>query len=139
MAKQKIADLPKEEQEKITAQLKELQIRGVYSTFTVEKAQELIKKAQENGENADAESEENGNAQNDAQDAENTPEDQKDDDAQENAENDESESEKTPAKSEKKVAKVKEEPKPEKVLKCHICLSRVIDGKCTGCGFELRK
>ena len=44
MTKQKVSDLPKEEQEKIIAQMKELKIRGVYTTFTVEKAQELIKK-----------------------------------------------------------------------------------------------
>ena len=137
MAKQKIADLPQEEQDKLTAQLKELKIRGVYSTFTVEKAQELIKKAQENAENTDTEDKTDDAAQNDAQDAETKEDDQKDETAQENAENDDLNADKKPAET-KKAAKVENEPQAPK-LRCHICLSPVINGKCTGCGFELKK
>jgi len=44
MAKQKIADLPQEEQDKITNEMKELGIGGVYATYTVEKAKAAIEK-----------------------------------------------------------------------------------------------
>lgn len=44
MAKQKIADLPQEEQNKIIAEMKELQIGGVYAAYTVEKALAAIEK-----------------------------------------------------------------------------------------------
>lgn len=141
MTKQKVSDLPKEEQEKIIAQMKELKIRGVYTTFTVEKAQELIKKAQENAENIDGETTPDDTVQNDEQGGENEPEEQQDEQGEENAENDKTDAGENPGKEEnkepqKEVKAAKE--KPAKNLKCHICLSKVIDGKCTGCGFELK-
>lgn len=131
MAKQKVSDLPKEEQEKLIAQMKKLNIRGVYPTFSVEKAQELIKKAQEqqngsgeqenNGQNTDENAGSDDAAQNDEQGEENDSEDQKDGDEQKND-----------------VPKTQPKEKKEtKVLRCHICLSPVVNGKCTGCGFEL--
>ena len=45
MAKQKVSDLPKAEQEKLIAQMAELGIKGVYTTFSVETAIKLIEKA----------------------------------------------------------------------------------------------
>ena len=44
-SKQKISDLPKEQKEKMIAQMAELGIKGVYTTFTVEKAKAAIEKA----------------------------------------------------------------------------------------------
>lgn len=157
MAKQKVSDLPKEEQEKLIAQMKELNIRGVYPTFSVEKAQELIKKAQEqqngsgehenDGQNADENAGSDDAAQNDEQGEENDSEDQKDGDEQENDENADTDADKKGTdeeKAEENKAQKNDAPKTQpkekketKVLRCHICLSPVVNGKCTGCGFEL--
>lgn len=53
MSKQKIADLPQEEQEKLISEMKELGIGGVYATYTVEKALAAIAKKKENSNGAD--------------------------------------------------------------------------------------
>lgn len=57
MAKQKIADLPQEEQEKLISTMKDLKIGGVYSTYTVEKALAAIekKKAEKNSQKTQTE------------------------------------------------------------------------------------
>ena len=125
MAKQKVSDLPKEEQEKLIAQMKELNIRGVYPTFSVEKAQELIKKAQEQ-QNGSGEQKNNG--QNTDENAD-TDTDKKGTD-EEKAEENKAQKNDAPKTQPK-------EKKETKVLRCHICLSPVVNGKCTGCGFEL--
>ena len=59
MSKQKIADLPQEEQEKLISQMKDLGIGGVYATYTVEKALAAIekKKAEKNPPETPAEPE----------------------------------------------------------------------------------
>lgn len=54
MTKQKIADLPQEEREKIIAQMKELHLGGVYTAYTVEKALAAIEKKKAKLANPDA-------------------------------------------------------------------------------------
>ena len=125
MAKQKVSDLPKEEQEKLIAQMKELNIRGVYPTFSVEKAQELIKKAQEQQNDS---GEQKNNGQNNDENAD-TDTDKKGTD-EEKAEENKAQKNDAPKTQPK-------EKKETKVFRCHICLSPVVNGKCTGCGFEL--
>lgn len=115
MAKQKLVDLPQEEQDKIIAEMKELKIGGVYAAYTVEGALEKIAKAKAK---LNGESNENENEQDNADD-------------KEPAENKE-------PKEQPKQAK-KEAKKEEKTLICHICRSKVVNGVCTGCGFTLKR
>ena len=42
-------------------------------------------------------------------------------------------------KAPKTQNKAQKAAEPERVTICHICRSKVINGKCTGCGFEISK
>lgn len=158
MEKLKVKELPKEEQEKIIAQMKDLQIRGFYTEMKVETANKKIEdalKAKENPGTQDGGDVANNAAQNGLQGEENGSDDTKDGDDKKDGENPESEVivagdggvHVVPAENEQTDEDDSEdeiEPAPEPVkipkkrLICHICRSEVIDGKCTGCGYEFK-
>ena len=115
MSKQKITDLPQAEQEKLIAEMKECGVKGVYTAYTVEKALEAIAKAK---------ALKKGSEENPEEPAEEIP-------AEEPAE----ENPKEPAE-EIPAEETPVTPK-EKVAICHICRSKVINGKCTGCDNKL--
>ena len=164
MATLKVQDLPKEEQEKLMAEAQAVGIRGIVAGWGVETLKNKI--AEEKAKLNEQKPEENegevivagdGGVHNvpeetpatDEQKAEETPatDEQK---AEETPATDEQKAEETPAADEN--ANVEETPeenkdeqpeeKEEKEIVrngiCHICRSEVINGKCTGCGFELR-
>ncbi len=54
-----------------------------------------------------------------------------------NENGDEAKAEETPAE-ETKADEAKAPANTQKAYICHICRSKVIDGKCTGCGYSLR-
>ena len=157
MSKQKIADLPQEEQEKLISEMKELGIGGVYATYTVEKALAAIAKKKENSNGADESgadeqtpdetTTEESSAAADANESDEELPEGLDDDAKaflngetdelsENAEEiDEPAADETPDEP--------ETPEPPKRAKksegiCHICRSKVFNGVCSGCGYKLR-
>lgn len=179
MGKLKVKELPKEEQEKIIAQMKDLQIRGIYTEMNVETANKKIEdalKAKENPGTQNGDGNVNNTSQNDSQGEENGSDDTQDGDDKKDGENESTETTSTPASendnsntgenSENEVivagdggvhvvpaeneqtdednSEDEPEPAPESVktpkkrLICHICRSEVIDGKCTGCGYEFK-
>lgn len=162
MSKQKIADLPQEEQEKLISTMKELGIGGVYATYTVEKALAAIekKKAEKNPPETPGndepvnEPENEGETQDDEQTTEETsdvPENPEssdelpeglDKDAKDflNGETDKlpEDAEEISEKEAKKLQKKAEKPAPKSEGICHICRSKVYNGVCSGCGFSLR-
>jgi hypothetical protein len=156
MGKLKVKELPKEEQEKIIAQMKDLQIRGIYTEMNVETANKKIEdalKAKENSGTQDGDGVVNNTAQNGSQGEENNSDDTKDGDDKKDGENPENEVivagdggvHVVPAENEQTDEDESEdEPEPAPVktprkrLICHICRSEVIDGKCTGCGYEFK-
>ena len=142
MATLKVQDLPKEEQEKLMAEAQAVGIRGIVAGWGVETLKNKI--AEEKAKLNEQKPEENEGEVIVAGDSgvHNVPE--------ETPATDEQKSEETPAADEN--ANVEETPeenkdeqpeeKEEKEIVrngiCHICRSEVINGKCTGCGFELR-
>lgn len=130
----KVVDLPQEEKDAILAQVKELGIKGPVITWTKELTEKKI---------ADALAAKG-----------NTKEPTKDPDPTETTptetptptetapptptETPEPTKTSAPAPTTAPKATAKEDTKePEKALKCHICHSRVIKNKCTGCGNTL--
>lgn len=142
MATLKVQDLPKEEQEKLMAEAQAVGIRGIVAGWGVETLKNKI--AEEKAKLNEQKPEENEGEVIVAGDGgvHNVPE--------ETPATDEQKVEETPATDEN--ANVEETPeenkdeqpeeKEEKEIVrngiCHICRSEVINGKCTGCGFELR-
>ena len=141
MAKMKVSELPKEEQQALISEANALGLRGVLTTWGVEtlkaKIEELKKKQ--------AEAEQSG---------ESTPDETKaflkgetDELPPEAEEISNEEAEKlaadvktpAPALESKKAGNTPVKKENKKIPICHICRSKVIDGKCTGCGFELVK
>ena len=142
MATLKVQDLPKEEQEKLMAEAQAVGIRGIVAGWGVETLKNKI--AEEKAKLNEQKPEENegevivagdGGVHNvpeetpatGEQKAEETP------DADENANVEE-----TPEENKDEQPKEKEEKEIVRNGICHICRSEVINGKCTGCGFELR-
>ena len=142
MATLKVQDLPKQEQEKLMAEAQAVGIRGIVAGWGVETLKNKI--AEEKAKLNEQKPEENEGEVIVAGDGvvHNVPE--------ETPATDEQKAEETPAADEN--ANVEETPeenkdeqpeeKEEKEIVrngiCHICRSEVINGKCTGCGFELR-
>lgn len=151
--KTKVADLPQDEQDALINEAKELDVRGFYGQMkvtTLKAKIEEAKAAKANGENEQEPAADEQAPANDEQNADN---------GEQNTENDEQsngENEQEPAADEP-AADEKEEPAAPKVNKgsqrayakekdaapakakiCHICRSKVVNGKCTGCGFELK-
>lgn len=145
--KTKVSDLPQDEQDALINEAKELNIRGLYQTWNVEtlKAKiEQAKAAAANGEQTPAadEQEPANGEQEPAADEQNTENDEQEPAADEPAA-DEPAADEKPAKAPKvdkgnqrAYAKAKDAA-PAVVRICHICRSKVVNGKCTGCGFEL--
>lgn len=142
MATLKVQDLPKEEQEKLMAEAQAVGIRGIVAGWGVETLKNKI--AEEKAKLNEQKPEENegevivagdGGVHNvpeetpatDEQKAEETPA------ADENANVEE-----TPEENKDEQPEEKEEKEIVRNGICHICRSEVINGKCTGCGFELR-
>ena len=153
MATLKVQDLPKEEQEKLMAEAQAVGIRGIVAGWGVETLKNKI--AEEKAKLNEQKPEENEGEVIVAGDGgvHNVPEETPATDEQKAEETpitDEQKAEETPAADEN--ANVEETPegnkdeqpeeKEEKEIVrngiCHICRSEVINGKCTGCGFELR-
>lgn len=165
MAQMKVSDLPKEEQDKLIAEANELEIRGIFTSWGVETLKNKIAEAKaakagngeqgeqgEQGDNAQGqEQEQTGdneqnageNEQNDGKDEQNEGEDEQnppeDEQNAENVNNDESQNGNDAIPDEGCEKEDEDLPcKPKNEVKiCHICRSKVIDGKCTGCGFSV--
>lgn len=153
MATLKVQDLPKEEQEKLMAEAQAVGIRGIVAGWGVETLKNKI--AEEKAKLNEQKPEENegevvvagdGGVHNvpeetpatDEQKAEETPitDEQK---AEETPAADENANvEETPEENKDEQPEEKEEKEIVRNGICHICRSEVINGKCTGCGFELR-
>ena len=153
MATLKVQDLPKEEQEKLMAEAQAVGIRGIVAGWGVETLKNKI--AEEKAKLNEQKPEENegevivagdGGVHNvpeetpatDEQKAEETPatDEQK---AEETPATDENANvEETPEENKDEQPEEKEEKEIVRNGICHICRSEVINGKCTGCGFELR-
>ena len=151
--KTKVADLPQDEQDALINEAKELDVRGFYGQMKVTTLKAKIEEAKAAKANGENEQEPAADEQAPANDEKNA------DNGEQNTENDEQsngENEQEPAADEP-AADEKEEPAAPKVNKgsqrayakekdaapakakiCHICRSKVVNGKCTGCGFELK-
>ncbi len=151
--KTKVADLPQDEQDALINEAKELDVRGFYGQMKVTTLKAKIEEAKAAKANGENEQEPAADEQAPANDEPNA------DNGEQNTENDEQsngENEQEPAADEP-AADEKEEPAAPKVNKgsqrayakekdaapakakiCHICRSKVVNGKCTGCGFELK-
>ena len=165
--KTKVADLPQDEQDALINEAKELDVRGFYGQMKVTTLKAKIEEAKAAKANGENEQEPAADEQAPANDEQNTDNgEQNTDNGEQNTENDEQntendeqsngENEQEPAADEP-AADEKEEPAAPKVNKgsqrayakekdaapakakiCHICRSKVVNGKCTGCGFELK-
>lgn len=171
MAKMKVSELPKEEQQALISEANALGLRGVLTTWGVETLKAKIEElknaqtgAEQSGESTTAEvpaeNTENQEAEQETQPEENSIPEGVSDEAKAflNGESDElpSDAEEITDKEAEQLqttdapAPVNEnEPKlppvenkkveNKKSQICHICRSKVINGKCTGCGFEFTK
>ena len=149
MSKQKVSELPQEERAALIKEANELGINGVFDNFNVETLQNKIAEKKNEKEQEKADDEEHKN-----QNSENIPEEkvQKADEEtaeEDNAENQANEETKEESQTNNEEANAGDEqcdgeadPLPRNEVKeykiCHICRSKVVDGKCTGCGFEGR-
>ena len=139
----KVKDLPQEQREQLLNEAKE---KGININFcmgwTVDTLKDKIAATvakNENGDEAKAEetpAEETKveEAKADEAKAEETPAEET---KVEEAKADEAKAEETPAE-ETKADEAKAPANTQKAYICHICRSKVIDGKCTGCGYSLR-
>lgn len=147
--KTKVSDLPQEEQDALINEAKEFEVRGLYAQMKVTTLKAKIEEAKAAKENGGNEQEPAANKQAPANDEQNA------DNGEQNTENDEQSNgeneQKEPATDEKeepaapKVSKgtqrayaKEKDAAPAKTKICHICRSKVVNGKCTGCGFELK-
>ena len=134
----KVKDLPQEQREQLLNEAKE---KGININFcmgwTVDTLKDKIAATvakNENGDEAKAEETPAEETKADEAKAEETPaEETKADEAKA----DEAKAEETPAE-ETKADVAKAPANTQKAYICHICRSKVIDGKCTGCGYSLR-
>lgn len=150
-AKTKVADLPQDERDALINEAKEWNIRGIYDTWNVDTLKSKIAAAKAAKGNGSSETPVNKNV-NAGTNTENNVDEKTSETVEQNGNNDEKNS--VRADDENK----EEKPKPPNVAKnkgqayiqpakksvektkiCHICRSKVINSKCTGCGFELKK
>ena len=119
----KVKDLPQEQREQLLNEAKE---KGININFcmgwTVDTLKDKIAATVAKNENGDEAK------------AEETPAEET---KVEEAKADEAKAEETPAE-ETKADEAKAPANTQKAYICHICRSKVIDGKCTGCGYSLR-
>ena len=139
----KVKDLPQEQREQLLNEAKE---KGININFcmgwTVDTLKDKIAATVAKNENGDeakaeetpAEETKADEVKADEAKAEETPaEETKADEAKA----DEAKAEETPAE-ETKTDEAKAPANTQKAYICHICRSKVIDGKCTGCGYSLK-
>lgn len=150
--RQKLADLPQEEREQL---IKEAQDAGLNSTQIANwyvdtlRAKIADKKQKQNAaaDKADAEKNKADNAAAPAEDAKaddaadkaDAPADVSDIDPNAEAEDLDKDVEPAAPKTPAKQNKAQKSAEPDVVTICHICRSKVVNGKCTGCGFEIAK
>ena len=119
----KVKDLPQEQREQLLNEAKE---KGININFcmgwTVDTLKDKIAATVAKNENGDEAK------------AEETPAEET---KVEEAKADEAKAEETPAE-ETKTDEAKAPANTQKAYICHICRSKVIDGKCTGCGYSLK-
>ncbi len=137
MAQLKVSDLSKEEQEKILRDAADVGLKGVFDNWGVEKLKKKIEamknmQNKDNSENTDKIPVEN-KEENVSENAGDDSEENKEENTSENAGNDSAEN-----KEENTYEENLKPEKPEKVGICHICRSKVINGKCSGCGYQWR-
>lgn len=124
--KMKVSELPENEQDALINEAKELNVRGVINakTWCVDTLKAKIAEAKANqAPPADDNDDKN--------DSGNSDETHVQEDQQTSYDNPDTLPVKQEIASTRKTAK--------KVLICHICRSKVENGKCTGCGFEVFK
>lgn len=161
--RQKVADLPQEEREKLIQRAADAGIKNaMIATWYVDTLEAKIaaatdKKAEEQGSDdaapgadesqqtdgqVDDQDDESDAPADDGQKTDTTPDDTSEIDPNAEAEELDKDVEppapvvKTPAAPKAKVTK---ESKPQKVTICHICRGKVINGKCSECGFDISK
>ena len=139
----KVKDLPQEQREQLLNEAKE---KGININFcmgwTVDTLKDKIAATVAKNENGDeakaeetpAEETKAEEAKADEAKAEETPAEET---KVEEAKADEAKAEETPAE-ETKADEAKAPANTQKAYICHICRSKVIDGKCTGCGYSLK-
>ena len=153
MAQLKVSDLSKEEQEKILRDAADVGLKGVFDNWGVEKLKKRIEamknmQNKDNSENTDkipVENKEENASENAGDDSEENKEENTSenagDDSEENKEENTSENAGDDSAENKEENTYEENLKPEKPEKagiCHICRSKVINGKCSGCGYQWR-
>lgn len=150
--RQKLADLPQDEREQL---IKEAQDAGLNSTQIANwyvdtlRAKIADKKQKQDAaaDKADAEKNKADNAAAPAEDAKaddaadkaDTPADVSDIDPNAEAADLDKDVEPAAPKTPAKQNKAPKNAEPDVVTICHICRSKVVNGKCTGCGFEIAK
>ena len=137
MAQLKVSDLSKEEQEKILRDAADVGLKGVFDNWGVEKLKKRIEamknmQNKDNSENTDKIPVEN-KEENASENAGDDSEENKEENTSENAGDDSAEN-----KEENTYEENLKPEKPEKAGICHICRSKVINGKCSGCGYQWR-
>ena len=156
MAKMKVSELPKEEQQALISEANALGLRGVLTTWGVETLKAKIEElknaqtgAEQSGESTiaevPAENTENQEADDEAKAFLNGESDELPSDAEEITDKEAEQLQTTDApapvnENEPKLPPVENKKVENKKSQiCHICRSKVINGKCTGCGFEFVK
>ena len=136
--KTKVADLPQDEQDALINEAKELDVRGFYGQMKVTTLKAKIEEAKAAKANGENEQEPAADEQAPANDEQSNGENEQEPAADEPAadEKEEPAAPKVNKGSQRAYAKEKDAA-PAKAKICHICRSKVVNGKCTGCGFEL--
>lgn len=154
-AQMKVGELPKAEQDALINEAKELNIRGIVQAqmWGVETLKKKINEAKAAQNPPQEKQEENDLGNDDENNSESVNENQTDTTEENHEENDignddENNNESTDKNENTKATqiikpvskpvptKVEEQPKTKTYI-CHICRSKVENGKCTGCGFEV--
>lgn len=157
--RQKVADLPQDEKEQLLKRAADAGIKNaMIATWYVDTLEAKIaaKKSEKNAEQS-------GDGQKSDDTSSGTDEDQQNkqqDDESETPVDDEQKTDETPADPgteadelnkdveppapvistpEACQSKVTKESKLQKITICHICRAKVINGKCSGCGFDISK
>lgn len=130
--RQKVADLPQEEREQLIQRASDAGIKNaMIATWYVDTLEAKIAAA------ATKKDEDQGS--DDEQKTNETPADAADIDPAAEANELDKDTEPPAPAAQKQQKKAAKNTKPQRVTICHICRSKVIDGKCTGCDFDISK
>ncbi len=149
----KVSELPQEEREKLIKRAADAGIKNsMIATWYVDTLEAKIaaataKKNEEQGSDDAApgtdESQQTDEQTDDQNDDTQTPADdeQKDDEAPADpgAETEELDNDVEPPAPAAQKTRATQNSKPQRVTICHICRGKVINGKCSGCGFDISK